>query len=73
MNDPLRQAVTSQTAFLQAEGELRLKARSRPKAPPQGLLDPNYKSLGEDASAHVPASTREARRASGSPKTIQSP
>jgi hypothetical protein len=47
MNNPRATGRYVQTAFLQAEGELCLKARPSAKTPPRGLLDPNYKALAK--------------------------
>jgi hypothetical protein len=73
MNDRWREVVDPQTALIQAEGELRPKARSQPQNIPAMPARSESQSTNEDIQSLSRPSMREARHASGSPKNIQSP
>ena len=70
MNDQGRGIDDPQTAFLQAEGELRLNGAPNPKAP---LRSSSYKVPPEMPGFHSGAPMCSVGHTSGSPKTIQSP
>ena len=73
MNDRWREVGDRQTAFLQAQGELCLKARPQRKNAAARPTRSESQSTGEDSQTLSRLPAREARRPSGSPKTIQSP
>src|SRR5271170_46537 len=62
-----------ETAFLQAEGELCLSPRCQPKTAAPMPTRSQPQSVGEDPESPSRLPIHGARRASGSPATIQSP
>jgi hypothetical protein len=73
MNDGWQEVVDPQTAFIQVEGELRLKARSQPKNVPAMPARSESQSTNKYTQPLSRPPMREACYASGNPKTIQSP
>jgi len=73
MNDQWPEIGDSQTAFPQAAGELRLKACPQRKNAAPRPTRSESQSAGEDTQLLSRPRIREASRACGSRKTIQSP
>jgi hypothetical protein len=73
MSDRWREVRDPQTAFIQAEGKLRLKACPQRKNAPATATRSESQSAGEGTQPISRPPTREAHHTSGSPKTIQSP
>ena len=73
MSDRRREVGDPQTAFIQAQGELCLKARPQRKNAITRPTRSESQSAGEGTQPLSRRPMHEARRASGSPKTIQSP
>jgi hypothetical protein len=73
MNDRWRDVGDPQTAFMEAKGELRLKARLQPQNVPPKPARSNSPSTIEDTQPQSCPHGREGGQASASPKTIQSP
>jgi len=73
MNDRWREIGNPQTAFIQAEGELRPKASSQPQNAPAMPARSESQSTNEDIQPLSRPSMGQARHASGRPKNIQSP
>ena len=73
MNDRGRAIDDPQTAFLQAEGELRLNGALSPKAPPRWAGNSNYKVPTGMSGSLSGTPMCPVGPAYGSPKTIQSP
>jgi hypothetical protein len=65
--------VDPQTALIQVEGELHLKPRPHRKNVTTRPTQSKSQSSGEDTQPLSRRPMREARRASGNPKIIQSP
>jgi hypothetical protein len=73
MSDRWRDVGDPQAAFMQAKGELRLKARLQPQNVPQKRARSDSPSTIEDTQRQYCPHGREGGQASASPKTIQSP
>jgi hypothetical protein len=73
MKNPGETARYVPTAFLRAEGDLCLRARRQRKNAPTRPTRSESQSTNEDTRPLSRPPVREACRASGSPKTIQSP
>ena len=73
MNDRGREIDDPLTAFLQAEGELRLNGSPNLKARLRCLRSSSYKAPAEMPGFHSGAPMCSVGHTSGSPKTIQSP
>jgi hypothetical protein len=73
MSDRWREAGGPQTAFLQAEGKLRLKPRSQPKNVPDLPTQPESLSADGDTKPSSGLLKHQTWPAPRSSKTIQSP